>query len=82
MSNQTAIELLKDTRDVIHFLQEIGFRVLTIITDNNRINQNLFKMLLGDQKSSFKNPKYENEQIFLMFDPVHIFKTLEIIGLI
>ena len=41
--NIDAPELLKVLTDVIVFIQNNGFKVICLVTDNNRINQRLFK---------------------------------------
>lgn len=60
---------------VVHFAQQIGFRVLVIITDNNRINQSMFKMLCGENLNYFINPLFPNEVIYVQYDTVHLLKN-------
>ncbi|CAG4970430.1 unnamed protein product [Parnassius apollo] len=67
---------LKDyTLEVINFIQLIGFQILCIITDNNRVNQNMYKLIAGDS-IQFLNPNYPSKSIYVMYDPVHIFKNI------
>lgn len=66
---------LKDAAlQVISFVQNLGFHVIAVITDNNRVNQRLFSLLSSEY--SMPNPKYQDHQIYLLFDFVHIFKNI------
>lgn len=64
------------TKNVINFVQSIGFKVLTITTDNNRVNQNMFRELSPNNTFKFPNPMVKDEDIFLIFDSVHIIKNI------
>jgi hypothetical protein len=65
-------EITKITKQIINFVQDCGFEVLCVITDNHSINRAMFKTL------SFKiaNPKSPEKTIFLTYDLVHIFKNI------
>lgn len=77
MNNTNTSELKEMTTEVIDFLQEIGFIVLCIDTDNNRINQSLFKALANKEHPHFfPNPLYNDMKIFLFFDFVHELKNI------
>lgn len=39
----SAWELLKMTRDILYLMENIGFRSISVISDNNEINRNMFK---------------------------------------
>lgn len=75
VSSLTGQQLKDYSLEVINFVQIIGFRVLCIITDNNRVNQNMFKLVAGDG-IQFPNPNYPGKSIYIMYDPVHIFKNI------
>jgi hypothetical protein len=64
----------------INCLQSLGFTVVSISVDNNRINQSLFKILSsvtgGIDGKSFPNSGHEGEIIFMFYDAVHIFKNI------
>lgn len=64
----------------IEFLQKLGFVIVCISADNNRINQSLFRILTsvsgGILNESFPNPNRLGETIFVIFDAVHIFKNI------
>lgn len=68
-------ELYVMTKQVIKLVQSIGFKVIVIITDNNRVNQNLYKLFTDGKSFFFPNPDYIDFPIYLMYDPVHIFKN-------
>lgn len=61
---------------IIELLSSIGFNIVSIICDNNRVNRKMFEMLCGGTiKESINNP-YNEDTIFLLFDTVHIFKCI------
>ena len=50
-----------------------GFQIVTVIADNNKINRAMFKSFCdGELKSSFQNPLFPGQSIFLLFDSVHL----------
>jgi hypothetical protein len=67
-------EVTEITKQIINFVQDCGFEVLCVITDNHSINRAMFKTL----SKSFKieNPKSPEKTIFLTYDFVHIFKNI------
>ena len=72
-----AEELKKLTLQVLKVLYECGYVVLSLICDNNRMNRNTFKFLCGDTIKTFiNNPFNPTEKIFLLFDTVHLFKSV------
>lgn len=77
VNSSTGDQLFKMTNEVIEFILNQGFQVGAIIPDNNRINQNMFK-LFAKTEFYFNNPspKYSNCPIYLMFDTVHCFKNI------
>ena len=60
---------------VIHFVQQCNFKVTVVISDNNRINQLMFK-LLAPVNYFVENPDFNYLKIFLTYDFVHIFKNI------
>lgn len=73
----TAEKLHEMTLNVIHALTECGYRVLSLISDNNRVNRKMFQKLCnGALKSKFKNPYKPDEDIFILFDTVHLLKSI------
>jgi hypothetical protein len=47
------------TVKVIQFVQKLGFKVTVIITDNNRVNQLMFK-LYCESNHFIVNPDFQN----------------------
>lgn len=72
---QVLVCLCKNCNCNYFSLSYLGFIVLVVITDNNRVNQNVFKLLAPDSSYCFKNPKYLGRLIRLIFDTIHIFKN-------
>lgn len=63
--------------DILQLLTSIGFRIVAIISDNNRVNRKMFELLCaGSIKQSVQNPFNKEETIFLLFDSVHLFKSI------
>lgn len=62
--------------NVIETLTASGYVILSIISDNNRVNRKMFDLLCdGEMSSTFVNPFRKTDKIFLFFDTVHIFKS-------
>ncbi|VEN43153.1 unnamed protein product [Callosobruchus maculatus] len=72
--NITGIDLKQYVLDAVNSVQNYGFKVLCIIADNSRLNQNAFNQL--SHQFYIENPKFVNEKIFILFDFVHIFKNI------
>lgn len=76
VKNLTGSELHEYTVNTLELLHGCGFRVLTVISDNNRVNRNMFTLLTKSANEySFKLSPLGNE-IYVMFDPVHILKCV------
>lgn len=73
VTNCDALELRDMLMEVVNFLQTMNFTVLVVLTDNNRINQKMFR-LLSSNNNWFPNPMNTKAKIFLKFDSVHIQK--------
>lgn len=59
--------LLKQAETVIKALHDIGFQVLTLVSDNNRVNRHMFEKICGGSLASFiPNPYDHNDCIFLL----------------
>ena len=59
------------TMSVLSVLHSAGYKVLSIITDNNRININMIEELCGGTlQSSIKHP-FSGDQFFLLFDTAY-----------
>lgn len=75
VSNLTADTLLELTHKVLSSLHDIGYKVVSLISDNNRVNRNMFEKLCGGKlTSSIANPYESSESLFFLFDSVHLLK--------
>lgn len=79
VAKQTASELKDALLEGIKVVQEIGFEVVAVVTDDNRLNQSMFSLLTSGDKSvhmqSFSNACHTGKRIFVMFDSVHLWKN-------
>lgn len=80
VAKQTGSELKIVIDEAIHFLQSVGFTVLTVIYDGCKLNQSLGKLLTTGRDDSlhhwFINPTKPDKKIFVMFDSVHLWKNI------
>lgn len=74
VKKMTGDQLKKITLEVITFVQQIGFIVVAIVTDNNRVNQSMFNLL--SHTGIMPNPNILSQPIYLTYDFVHIFKNI------
>jgi hypothetical protein len=75
VSGLTGEELKKFTIEVIQYVQSFNFKVIVVISDNNRVNQSMFK-LFCETKYFTSNPSFTNLPLYLTYDFVHIFKNV------
>lgn len=70
--------LLEGTKNVLRNLCSSGFNVVSVISDNNRINRKMFSLLAegSDMKLFIYNPVDPDKKIFLLFDSVHLLKSV------
>ncbi|KAH7953561.1 hypothetical protein HPB49_010084 [Dermacentor silvarum] len=71
-------KLLLLMRSVIKAVEEIGFRIVRIVTDNHQTNTAMFRNLSDDNtlQHVVPHPEREGEPLFLSFDPSHLIKNL------
>lgn len=76
--NMTAAYLKEITLKVMRGIHDAGYRVLCIISDNNRINRNMFTLLCGgnELKPFIDNPFDSTIKLFFLFDSVHLLKCI------
>jgi hypothetical protein len=77
VKSMTGQELITMTAKVVRLLETCGFKVLCIISDNNRLNQNKFSILR--QNSADLDVVYMpdfDHPVFIMFGTVHIAKCI------
>ena len=76
-SNLNGFQLHEKTLQVIAAVEEVGFRVLRIVTDNSKVNVAMFeKMCGGTVKPEISHPFDENRNLFLSYDQSHIIKNV------
>lgn len=77
VTNLTATYLVDITKRVIDLLESAGYYVFCIISDNNRVNRNMFSLLCnGVLQPCIKHPLNPERKLFLMFDSVHLLKCI------
>jgi len=71
------------TKIVIENLCRAGYDVVSVISDNNRINRKMFSMLTEGTESTYfiTNPINPEKNIYLLFDSVHLLKSIRNNGL-
>ena len=59
-------------------MTKAGFRIISLISDNNIINRNSFKLLSGTDvlKPYIINPVNKEDTIYILFDTVHLLKCV------
>ena len=64
---------------MINNVTKAGFRIISLISDNNIINRNSFKLLSGTDvlKPYIINPVNREDTIYIIFDSVHLFKCVQ-----
>ena len=73
----TGQNLLQYTQNVLKVLHQIGFRVLSLISDNNRVNRNMFETMCGGKLKHFIPNPFDNRlKLFFLFDSVHLLKCI------
>ena len=73
----TAEHLAQYTRKTVKMLEDIGYYVICLISDNNRVNRNMFADLCGGElKSSIVHPYCSDRKLFFLFDTVHLLKSV------
>jgi len=75
--NMTAAYLKEITVKVLSAVHQSGFIVLCLISDNNRVNRNMFTALCnGDLKPFISHPCDPTLKLFFLFDSVHLLKCI------
>ena len=76
-SNLNGNQLHRATLKVIADVEEVGFRILRIVTDNSKVNVSMFeKLCSGTVIPEIQHPLDENRKIFLSYDQSHIIKNV------
>ncbi|KAG0422737.1 hypothetical protein HPB47_001461 [Ixodes persulcatus] len=71
-------KLLSMTMEVMKTVEQVGFRIARIVTDNHQTNAALFRKLSKDGAlvHEVAHPLREGDPLFLSFDPNHLIKNL------
>lgn len=71
-------ELKKMTLSVMQAIEDAGFHVTRIVTDNHKTNAALFRSMSEDKtlQHVIAHPFREDDPLFLSFDPNHLIKNL------
>ncbi|XP_035233930.1 uncharacterized protein LOC118205753 [Stegodyphus dumicola] len=77
VNNMNADYLCCLTRKALHILNKAGFSVVSMISDNSRINRNMFQKLGHINKCQLMSATLQNNEkkLFLLFDSVHLLKS-------
>ena len=58
-------------------LENAGYFVICLVSDNNRVNRNMFETMCGGElQPCIKHPCDSERKLFLLFDTVHILKSV------
>ena len=73
-----AESLFNITKRLIIGLEQIGFKVICVITDNNSINRKAMSYFHSPPKSStvYRHPAHDSRPLFFMFDSVYLLKCI------
>lgn len=64
-------------RKMLLMLHNVGFTVVCLFSDNNRVNRSAFTMMGGGiLQVSIQHPHNLAERLFFLFDTVHLFKCV------
>jgi hypothetical protein len=77
VKNLTAAYLRDCTQRVITMLESAGYLVFCLISDNNRVNRNMFtEMCGGSLRPYVQHPCSADRKLFFLFDSVHLLKCV------
>jgi hypothetical protein len=83
VKNITGDDLTEMLRKIIDIVQNCGYTIVALISDNNQVNCKAFETLSGTGKLEpfIDNPNFPGQKIFFLFDTVHIIKCVRNIWL-
>jgi hypothetical protein len=77
VKNLNAQYLKQCTMKVIEMLENVGYMVCCLISDNNRVNRNMFTDICnGNLLSYIDHPFNSERKLFFLFDTVHLLKCI------
>ena len=74
----TTHDLTVMTQEVIQNVTRAGYRIVSVISDNNVVNRKMFTELSGTGRlvPYIQNPINVDERIYILFDTVHLLKCI------
>lgn len=76
--NLTGLQLFELLSKILKEVEDIGFKVLAVVSDNNCVNRKAFELFTPNKilRPYIQHPNDPSRQLFFIFDTVHIFKCL------
>lgn len=76
--NMISEQLKSFITDVLNLLERIGFKVVSLIADNNIVNRKAYELMTPNKtlQPSIVHPLDSSRRLFFMFDTVHILKCI------
>ena len=77
VQNMSSVELSRLMLQVTNVTNS-GFRIVSIISDNNVVNRNSVMLISGSDtlRPYIMNPEKPSKKIFILFDTVHLLKCV------
>jgi len=74
----TSEQLMPMLIDVLNIVQNAGFIVVVVVSDNNQVNAKTFQAIWGSSsfETGMDNPEHAGHKIFFLYDTVHILKCV------
>ena len=76
VKNMTALNLQEMLIKILKILSELGFKIISIISDNNKLNGKMFQLLSHDNKLHSEIQHVHSQSLFFLFDTVHLLKSI------
>lgn len=77
VKRNAAESLYKSLIYILEAVEKLGFRVVCITSDNNRINRNCFdRLVVSKTENYFFSKVHPGSKIFLLFDAPHMMKCI------
>jgi THAP domain/Transposase protein len=74
----TSDQLAPMLYDIMGIVQNAGFIIVVVVSDNNQVNAKAFQTICGSNsfEEGIDNPHHVGQKIFFLFDTVHILKCV------
>lgn len=78
VANITAEQLKTFTENVLTMVESTGFKVVSLIADNNSVNRKAYELFTPNKtlQASIVHPLDSSRKLFFMFDTVHMLKSI------